>query len=140
MSTRNPFDESSKKHDDVPAAAPSPPEAHPLAEALTESLRQADEPPCEATPLPNPSLPDCLAGTAGTKTECVSVSGIAIGVGAGGVGDGGGEEAGRRKKMRRMRRRRAFKEEKEEKKEEEGEEAAAAAAVVAVASIAAIFS
>ena len=69
MSTRVPFDESSvKKHDDVPAAPPSPPEAHPLAGALTESLRQADESPSEATPLPNPSLPDSLAGTAGVKT------------------------------------------------------------------------
>ena len=68
MSTRVPFDESSKKHDDVPAAPPSPPEAHPLAGALTDSPRQADEPPSEATSLPNPSLTDSHAEAAGTKT------------------------------------------------------------------------
>ena len=69
MSTRVPFDESSgKKHDDVPAAPPSPPEAHPLAGALTESLRQADEPPSEATQSPNPSQPGGPEGTAGALT------------------------------------------------------------------------
>ena len=69
MSTRVPFDESSgKKHDDVPAAPPSPPEAHPLAGALTDSLRQADESPSEATSLPKPSLTDSHAEAAGTKT------------------------------------------------------------------------
>ena len=67
MSTRVPFDESSKKHDEVPAALPSP-EAHPMAGALTDSPRQADEPPSEATSLPNPSLSDGLAGAAGIKT------------------------------------------------------------------------
>ena len=69
MSTRVPFDESSgKKHDDVPAAPPTPPEAHPLAGALTDSLRQADESPSEATSLPKPSLTDSHAEAAGIKT------------------------------------------------------------------------
>ena len=69
MSTRKiSIDQSSKVHDDVPAAPPSPPEAHPLAGALTDSPRQADEPPSEATSLPNPSLTDSLTGAAGTKT------------------------------------------------------------------------
>ena len=69
MSTRVPFDESSgKKHDDVPAAPPSPPEAHPLAGALTDSLMQADESPSEAASLPKPSLTDSHAKAAGIKT------------------------------------------------------------------------
>ena len=69
MSTRKiSIDQSSKKHDDVPAAPPSPPEAHPLAGALTESLRQADESPSEASSMPKPSLTDSQAKAAGTKT------------------------------------------------------------------------
>ena len=40
------------QHDDEAAALPSPPEAHPVG-APTEPLRQADEPPSEATQSPN---------------------------------------------------------------------------------------
>ena len=56
------------QHDDEAAAAlPSPPEAHPVG-APTEPLRQADEPPSEATQSPNPRQPDGPAGTAGALT------------------------------------------------------------------------
>ena len=56
------------QHDDEAAAAlPSPPEAHPVG-APTEPLRQADEPPSEATQSPNLRQPDGPAGTAGALT------------------------------------------------------------------------
>ena len=57
-----------QQHGDEAAALPPPPEAHP-AGAPTESLRQADEPPCEATLSPNPSHPDGPPGTAGALTH-----------------------------------------------------------------------
>ena len=57
-----------QQHGDEAAALPTPPEAHPLAGAPTESLRQADEPPSEATLSPNPGQPDGPAGTAGDLT------------------------------------------------------------------------
>ena len=57
------------QHGDEAAALPPPPEAHPLAGAPTESLRQADEPPSEATQSPNPSQPGGPAGTAGVTTS-----------------------------------------------------------------------
>ena len=56
------------QHGDEAAALPPPPEAHPLAGAPTESLRQADEPPSEATQSPNPSQPGGPEGTAGVLT------------------------------------------------------------------------
>ena len=56
-----------QQHGDEAAALPPPPEAHP-AGAPTESLRQADEPPSEATLSPNPSHPDGPPGTAGALT------------------------------------------------------------------------
>ena len=68
MSTRKTTLLENSKHDDVPAAPPSPPEAHPLAGAPTESLRQADEPPSEATQSPNPRQPGGPTGTAGALT------------------------------------------------------------------------
>ena len=49
------------------AALPSLPEAHPVG-APTDSLRQADEPPSEATQSPKPRQPDGPAGTAGALT------------------------------------------------------------------------
>ena len=55
------------QHGDEAAALPPPPEAHPVG-ALTEPLRQADEPPSEATQSPNPRQPDGPAGTAGALT------------------------------------------------------------------------
>ena len=61
-----------QQHGDEAAALPPPPEAHP-AGAPTESLRQADEPPSEATLSPNPSHPDGPAGTAGALTSTVRV-------------------------------------------------------------------
>ena len=70
MSTKKALQEE-LQHGDEAAALPSPPEAHPLAGALTESLRQADEPPSEATLSPNPSHPDGPAGTAGALTGMV---------------------------------------------------------------------
>ena len=60
-----------QQHGDEAAALPPPPEAHP-AGAPTESLRQADEPPSEATLSPNPSHPDGPAGTAGALTLSLS--------------------------------------------------------------------
>ena len=69
MSTRKTTLLEDSKHDDVPAAPPSPPEAHPLAGAPTDSLRQADEPPSEATLSPNPGQPDGPAGTAGLNAQ-----------------------------------------------------------------------
>ena len=59
------------QHGDEAAALPPPPEAHPLAGAPTESLRQADEPPSEATQSPNPSQPGGPEGTAGALTGMV---------------------------------------------------------------------
>ena len=56
------------QHGDEAAALPPPPEAHPVG-ALTEPLRQADEPPSEATQSPNPRQPDGPAGTAGVMTH-----------------------------------------------------------------------
>ena len=67
MSTKKTLQEE-LQHGDEAAALLSPPEAHPLAGALTESLRQADEPPSEATLSPNPSHPDGPPGTAGALT------------------------------------------------------------------------
>ena len=61
-----------QQHGDEAAALPSPPEAHPLAGAPTESLRQADEPPSEATQSPNPSQPGGPEGTAGVLTYSLS--------------------------------------------------------------------
>ena len=58
-----------QQHGDEAAALPPPPEAHPLAGVPTESLRQADEPPSEATQSPNPRQPDGPAGTAGDLTH-----------------------------------------------------------------------
>ena len=55
------------QHGDEAAALPSPPEAHPVG-ALTEPLRQADEPQSEATQSPNLRQPDGPAGTAGALT------------------------------------------------------------------------
>ena len=60
------------QHDDDAAALPSPPEAHPVG-APTEPLRQADEPPSEATQSPNPRQPDGPAGTAGVMTHAVAL-------------------------------------------------------------------
>ena len=57
-----------QQHGDEPSALPSPPEAHPLAGAPTESPRQADEPPSEATQSPKPSPPDGPEGAAGATT------------------------------------------------------------------------
>ena len=57
-----------QQHGDEAAALPPPPEAHPDG-APTDSLRQADEPPSEATLSPNPSHPDGPAGTAGALTR-----------------------------------------------------------------------
>ena len=68
MSTRKTLQEE-LQHGDEAAALLSPPEAHPLAGAPTESLRQADEPPSEATQSPNPRQPDGPAGTAGVMTR-----------------------------------------------------------------------
>ena len=56
------------QHGDEAAALLPPPEAHPLAGAPTESLRQADEPPSEATQSPKPSQPGGPPGTAGVLT------------------------------------------------------------------------
>ena len=56
------------QHGDEAAALPPLPEAHPVG-ALTEPLRQADEPPSEATQSPKPSQPDGPAGTAGVMTQ-----------------------------------------------------------------------
>ena len=61
------------QHGDEAAALPSLPEAHPVG-APTDALRQADEPPSEATQSPNPSQPDGPAGTAGVMTVTVSKS------------------------------------------------------------------
>ena len=58
------------QHGDEAAALPSPPEAHPVG-APTEPLRQADEPPSEATQSPNLRQPDGPAGTAGALTGMV---------------------------------------------------------------------
>ncbi len=55
------------QHGDEAAALPSLPEAHPVG-APTDSLRQADEPPSEATQSPKPRQPDGPAGTAGDLT------------------------------------------------------------------------
>ena len=67
MSTKKTLQEE-LQHGDEAAALLHPPEAHPLARALTESLRQADEPPSEATQSPKPRQPDGPAGTAGDLT------------------------------------------------------------------------
>ena len=67
MSTKKTLQEE-LQHGDEAAALLSPPEAHPLAGAPTESLRQADEPPSEATLSPNPSRPGGPEGTAGVPT------------------------------------------------------------------------
>ena len=58
------------QHGDEAAALPPPPEAHPVG-APTESLRQADEPPSEATQSPNPSQPGGPEGTAGALTRYI---------------------------------------------------------------------
>ena len=67
MSTRKTLP-GEQQHGDEASALLSPPEAHPLAGAQTESLRQADEPPSEATQSPNPSQPGGPEGTAGALT------------------------------------------------------------------------
>ena len=67
MSTKKTLQEE-LQHGDEAAALLPPPEAHPLAGAPTESLRQADEPPSEATQSPKPRQPDGPAGTAGALT------------------------------------------------------------------------
>ena len=71
MSTKKTLPEE-LQHGDEAAALLSPPEAHPLAGAPTELLRQADEPPSEATLSPNPGQPDGPAGTAGALTISLS--------------------------------------------------------------------
>ena len=77
MSTRKTLREE-LQHGDEAAALPSPPEAHPLAGAPTESLRQADEPPSEATQSPNPSQPGGPEGTAGVLTGYGALSTLPV--------------------------------------------------------------
>ena len=67
MSTNKTLQGELQHGDEAAAALPSPPEAHPVG-APTDSLRQADEPPSEATQSPKPRQPDGPAGTAGDLT------------------------------------------------------------------------
>ena len=75
MSTKKTLQEE-LQHGDEAAALLPPPEAHPLAGALTESPRQADEPPSEVTQSPKPRQPDGPAVTAGALT--LHVANVAV--------------------------------------------------------------
>ena len=71
MSTNKTLQGELQHGDEAAAALPSPPEAHPVG-APTDSLRQADEPPSEATQSPKPRQPDGPAGTAGALTHMIT--------------------------------------------------------------------
>ena len=77
MSTKKTLQEELQNGDEAAALLP-PPEAHPLAGAPTDLLRQADEPPSEATLSPNPSRPGGPEGTAGVPTGYGALSTLPV--------------------------------------------------------------